>query len=215
MDFKMTTKELMLKTNLENEMETIKTIVTEEEYHFIEDIQSNCKAAIKDIEENINPEIKQANGLWKSLLAKKKEAVAPFEELKEKTSLMMGAYQKLIREEERREHDRLQAIAVEKQKEQARLDAIQLAIAGEAEAAQSALTHVAPAPEIEVPDFKPTNFGTTTRTTYSIEITDATKVPKQYLCPDEKAILAAVRKSKGTIPIEGVKIIETTKTHAK
>ena len=214
----MTTKELMLKTNLENEMETIKTIVTEEEYHFIEDIQSNCKAAIKDIEDNINPEIKQANGLWKSLLAKKKEAVAPFEELKEKTSLMMGAYQKLIREEERKENERRQAIAIEAEKKDAKLSAIELAKSGEGEAAISAFKHADKITHVDSvleADFKPTNFGTTTRTTYSIEITDATKVPKQYLCPDEKAILAAVRKSKGTIPIDGVKIIETTKTHAK
>lgn len=75
--------------------------------------------------------------------------------------------------------------------------------------------------EIEVPivnDIKSTkgDIATSTMTqTYDFEITDETKIPREYLMPDEIKIRKALRESKGTIKIKGIKNLIINKINSR
>jgi TolA-binding protein len=185
------------------------TVATESEYREVEKIARECKVMINQADAQIDPEIKQAHQLHKSLLQKKKEVVEPLKQVIDITSRMLGDYSKRIADLERIEARQIA-------KEQAAQAAAKLIASGDLDAAESAISHAENAPDsaIEKVDLMPSNLGTMTRTTYEIAI-DASKVPKKYMCPDEQKIRAAVNKAKGDIEIKGVTITPVTKTHVR
>lgn len=182
---------------------------TEEQYRAVESVARESRKMIKEVEASIDPEIKQANLLHKSLLKKKKDVAQPLQGVIDIASRLMGAYSAKIAERER-----IQA------REQAKIEAQQTAAKliqkGEIEAAGSAIDRAENAPDSALAkvDLKPANRGTITRTTYEFEI-DVKKLTKEWMIPDEKKIREAVNKSKGEVVIKGVTITPITKTHVK
>lgn len=182
-------------------------IATTEDYRAVEMVARAAKKMINQADAQIDPEIKQAHLLHKSLLSKKKVVVEPLNEVRRLCSLMMGIYTTRIEKEED-----------EATREKARADAAVVAVplieSGDLEAAASAIAHAenAPISALEKVDLQPANEGTITRTTYDFEI-DPAKLGKAWMKPDEQKIRAAINKAKGEIEIKGVKITPITKTH--
>ena len=166
-----------------------------------------AKKMINQADAQIDPEIKQAHLLHKSLLSKKKVVVEPLNEVIGLCSRMMGTYTARIDQEER-------IAAREKAKAEASQAAAALVASGDLEAASSAIAHAENAPDsaLEKVDLQPANEGTITRTTYAFEI-DPARLGKAWMKPDEQKIRAAINKAKGEIEIKGVKITPVTKTH--
>lgn len=66
------------------------------------------------------------------------------------------------------------------------------------------------APTVSIPPVEKSE-GIRTVTNYKFDIVDATKIPSEYLIPDEQKIGRVVRATKGEITIPGVKIYTETK----
>lgn len=74
------------------------------------------------------------------------------------------------------------------------------------EALRETPTIVVPAPKID---------GVVVRTIWKYRIIDETKIPREYLMPDEKKIGAVVRASGGSIKIDGIEIYSETSIVSK
>lgn len=77
------------------------------------------------------------------------------------------------------------------------------------EAAAKALDDV-PVVQPTVERTAPKVSGTSVRTFWKFEIEDESKVPREYMCVDEKAIGAMVRTKKGSTSIPGVRVYSET-----
>lgn len=103
----------------------------------------------------------------------------------------------------RKEAERLAAEGKAAEAEKARLEAEKAKSKAEERAEQAASVFV-PAPIVESQVQKVN--GIKTRTEWKFRIVDPRQIPADFLIPDEKAIGAFIRATKGTRPIRGVEI---------
>ncbi len=163
----------------------------------------------KDIKKSFNPSIKKANDLHKLLV---KERNCHLEPIIEAEKIAKG---KIIDWQER-EKARLRKEAEKtREKEEAlRLEeAVKLEAKGKTVQATEVIEEVIEGSMIEsyapVP-YLPKTKGVTVREDWDFAITDAKKLPPEYLIPDEKKIRAVVKALKGATRISGVKVFAKT-----
>jgi len=171
-------------------------------------------AKIKDhrkmIDDEMGPTIKSAHETHKRLINLKKRAEAPLTEAEARVKKSVADYYAEIRQKQERE--RAKALEEErrlkKEEEDRRVaEAVALEKAGkkeEAEKAISAPTHIAPVRvETKMPE-KADNLSI--RKIYGYAIVNEFKIPREYLIPNEKKILASVKAMKEETKIPGVEV---------
>lgn len=172
-------------------------------------------ASIKDFKAQVmastGPVVKLAHEAHKAAKAQQNGFLEPVNEAQAILSRKMGAYQA----EQERERLLAQKLAQAEADAEAKAEAAAVAETILDENPELAMTMEdnAKAPEVKIQSFAPKVKGQQVRKTYHFEIFDASKVPRAFLVPDEKAIGAYVRTRKGKVEIEGVRAWAETNVH--
>lgn len=181
-------------------------ITTQEDLERAEEFLKSCYEREKMIGEHCDADIKAANDLHKSLVAKRRRYLEPVQNLIGQLKNQVSGW--LIRQKAKRDAEIAAAeAAARKAEEDKRLaDAQAMQEQGHTEAAEEILS--APvAPVITAPQPPKAKAASTTLTkTWRFEIVDAAKIPREYLAVDETKIGRVVKAHSGTIAIPGVRI---------
>lgn len=180
-------------------------ITTDADLATAENWLKDCYEREKKINAHCDDDISNAYQLHKSLVAKKKAYLQPVLDLMTKLKFSVGVWLRK-KEQERQAAIRAQEEAARKAEEDRRLVAAQeMQDQGEADVAEEILT--APiAPVIKAPPPAPKAASVQMVKVWKYEITDAAKLPREYLTPDETKIGRMVKASSGTLVIPGVRI---------
>ena len=181
------------------------TISTDADLATAEGFLKDCYEREKKIDQHCDADISNAHQLHKSLVAKKKSYMEPVANLITKLNFAVKVWLQK-KERERQAEIAAREDAARKIEEDKRLAAAQeMQDQGEAELAEEILE--APiAPVIQAPPPVTKAASVTLRKDWKYEITDANKIPRDYLCVDESKIGKMVRASSGTLVIPGVRI---------
>lgn len=188
-------------------------------YNEIEELRKTLKAPILAAAKNVDD---QFRGPLAELTTAIQEIDGAIKKYSAEQERIRREEEARLREEARKEQERLAAEArlAEARAEQLRLAAEEKRREGElAEAARmesraeaqeaKADTAEAQARMVPTPYVPPANTkvaGVTTRENWSFRITDASKLPREYLVPNETAIRNVVRGLKGSTNIPGVEV---------
>ena len=163
-----------------------------------------------EVRKVFEPMKKKAYAAYKEILDQYKKVEAPIIEAEKYCDRLLAewfAEQRRIREEAERK--RLEAIRKQKEEEERKLrEALEAENAGKKEEAEKIINQVIEAkpPEVKTPE-KPKLKGVYSRIDYDFEIIDVTKIPREYMIPDETLIRKVIRASKGKVIIPGIKVI--------
>lgn len=163
-----------------------------------------------EVRKVFEPMKKKAYAAYKEILDQYKKVEAPIIEAEKYCDRLLAewfAEQRRIREEAERK--RLEAIRKQKEEEERKLrEALEAENAGNKEEAEKIINQVIEAkpPEVKTPE-KPKLQGVYSRIDYDFEIIDVTKIPREYMIPDETLIRKVIRASKGKVVIPGIKVI--------
>jgi len=201
-----------------NEQAKSLKIVDAKSYINAGELWKSIKALRKKVDDTFGPIISTAFQAHRTAVAKKKEVDGPLESAERIVKQAMSAYD-AEQERIRREEERRLAEIARKAEEERR---IQEAIAAEEEARRNGATKEEAAIEVEeilsepvyvapvvVPKATPKmQGGPVYRTVWKFRITDAAKIPREYLTPDTVKIGAVARAMKKLTNIPGVQAYE-------
>lgn len=159
----------------------------------------------KRVADVFEPIVKAAHEAHKIATAKRNEANAPLDMAENHLKRLIGDYnqeQERIRQEQQRQAE----AAARKAEEDRMLAEAQAAeAAGEKEEAQAIIEQPVQAPVVIVQSTTPKLEGVSFRENWTFQITDETKIPREYLIVDTKKIGAIVKAMKGQAAIPGVR----------
>ena len=188
-------------------------IKTNDQYVKAGDVLKEIKTKIKDLDEERKAATRPLDDTKKKIMDWFKRPLGWLQEAEsaiKRSMLSFQQEQKRLRDEQQRKIDEeaKRKEDAEKKKLESRAQnweekgntAKAEALREQAEEVQ----HVAPvlAPRVEKV------AGISTKKIWKFEITDASQIPREWLIPDEKAIGAFVRATKGAKPIAGINIYE-------
>jgi len=187
-------------------------ITNQEQYETSADFLQTVKAMQKKIKESFNIIIEKAHRAHKEAVAQRDKHLQPLKEAESIVKKGMITYTEEQNRKAQEEQQRLQALAdKEAELQRKRLEArITNAVAkGKEEKAeelrlqQEQIEAIAPVvtPQVETPK------GVSYSTRWSAEVIDANLVPREYLVPNQQALDAVARATKGSISIPGVKFV--------
>lgn len=163
---------------------------------------------IKEVKETFDPICEAANKAHKAATAKRASFLDPLEGAKKSVKSLMSAYD-LEQEKIRKAEERKLEEEARKRDEEARLaEAIELEKEGRKDEAEQVLSESSVIP-VFVAKTTPKIEGVVYRTIWKYRITDASKLPREFLVPDEVKIGGVVRSLKGSTNIPGVEAYET------
>lgn len=161
-------------------------------------LTERIQPALDEIDRTFDESIKQAHHLHKQLLAKKRQVAAPWQSAKDALLAARTAFRSELERQQLAERAQLEAAM----RKQAEADAMERAKAlyaegkiEEGDALFEQLTSGGVAPSIELPETvvrRPKSRGTAVRDLSRFRVVDASKVAREFLIPDLKAIQAAV-----------------------
>lgn len=193
-------------SSLQSELELL-PVTTLEEHEIAKVKLSGIQEFKKEVNNFFDPNIKSAHDLHKSLVAQKKSIVEPIEAkelpLKKKMKTFQEA-QKKIHEEAiataKAEEDRLRKLAEDEQIQKG-LDMLDRGVKAEvAEIIADYKPYIPPVP-VDAPDlpkFDKRQF----KDNWKFKVVDESKIPREFLCADEKKIGQMVRAMKDKAKIE-------------
>ncbi len=180
-------------------------VVDKDSYDVAGAFVKSIKPLEKGIIEHFKPMKQAAKEAHTVICGKEKETLTP---VRNALKLFNGKMTTWYSEEQRKvraEEDRLRREAIRQQEEEKLKKAEELAESGNQAEAEKVLEQ----PLVE-PVFKPQKVekpkGISYRDNWKFKIVDATKIPPLFLMPNEMAIGAAVRSSKGAVEIPGIEI---------
>lgn len=177
-----------------------------ETYQTACDFLKTLKTIEAEINSTFDEPIRRAYEAHKAIVAAKKKHFEPIEQaeriVKPKISAYLAEEERKRREEERR----LQEEARKKAEEEALAQAAELEAEGDTEGAEALISEPVVAPPVVLPKATPKVSGIATREVWLYKITDANKIPRQYLKIDEQKIGQIVRAMKGQTSIPGVQV---------
>ena len=149
--------------------------------------------------------IAAAHKAHKEAVAKKKYFYEPVEQATKRVKRLMADYDAEQERIRKAEQLRLEAEARAREEERKLNEAIAVAATDpvQADAIMEETIIVAP---VILPKSTPKVEGMVYREIWKFEITDAGKIPRQFMTPDEKAIGGVVRSLKGQTNIPGVRV---------
>jgi len=173
------------------------------------DVSNKIKTRIKELNAERLELTRPLDEVKAKIMDKYRPAV---EQLTQAQRLIDGVISDYLAEQRRiqQEQQRKAEEEARKERERAEAKAKEWAAKGNEKKAEEWLdkSEAVIAPVIQAPDTKAA--GISTREDWDFEITDANLIPRDYLIPDDKAIRAVVKATKGKKEIPGVKIITKT-----
>lgn len=157
----------------------------------------------KLVKEYHRPDIKRADDLHKSLVAKEKEILAGLVAIEASMKNKMLAWN----EKEKRRVALEQAAALEKQRkidDDAAARAKAALKDGKTEKAQAILNNIKQVPIPTVETSIPKVSGISIRTIWHHRVVDETKIPREYLIPNTTMLESIAKASKGEMKVPGV-----------
>jgi len=189
----------------------VKTIAirTPEQLQSAGNVSNKIKARIKQRDTERKELTKPLDEVKAKIMDKYRPAIEQLTQAQRLIDGMIADYleeQRKIQQEKQRKADE----EARKERERAEAKAKEWAAKGNDKKAEEWLdkSETVVAPVIQAPDTKAA--GISTREDWDFEISDASLIPREYLIPDEKAIRAFVKATKGKKEIPGVKIISKT-----
>jgi hypothetical protein len=189
----------------------VKTIAirTPEQLQSAGDVSNKIKTRIKQLDTERKELTKPLDEVKTKIMDKYRPALEQLTQAQRLIDGVIAGYleeQRKIQQEKQRKADE----EARKEKERAEAKAKEWAAKGNDKKAEEWLdkSETVVAPVIQAPDTKAA--GISTREDWDFEISDASLIPREYLIPDEKAIRAFVKATKGKKEIPGVKIISKT-----
>ena len=189
----------------------VKTIAirTPEQLQSAGDVSNKIKTRIKQLDTERKELTKPLDEVKAKIMDKYRPALEQLTQAQRLIDGVIAGYleeQRKIQQEKQRKADE----EARKEKERAEAKAKEWAAKGNDKKAEEWLdkSETVVAPVIQAPDTKAA--GISTREDWDFEISDASLIPREYLIPDEKAIRAFVKATKGKKEIPGVKIISKT-----
>lgn len=169
---------------------------------------TGLKSLSKRITAFFEDDVRRAHELHRSLTKKRSDAVTPIDMECARLTREMGTWKaeqdRLAREEAARLSREQQALEQRVQLEvAAALEAQGLSAEAESVVEQAISM---PAPVVPVAPSTPKVEGISYRETWKHQIVDAALIPREWLIPDEQAIAAFVRSTKGAKQIPGIRI---------
>lgn len=190
-------------------------VLDEETYDIAAEFLSSLKGLQKEIDETFDPVIKAQHEAHKAALAAKARHYKPIEEaerlLKQKMVGFQDRQEKARLEEERQLRD--EARRQEEEERSKRAD--DLIKAGKAEEALQLLEEPVETPALILPPVSRPTKGVSTRMVWKFKIVDETKLPREYLVPDQVKINRIVQAADGKIAIPGVEIFQERQIAAR
>lgn len=163
-----------------------------------------------EVRKVFEPMKKKAYAAYKEILDQYKKVEAPIIEAEKYCDRLLAEwFAEQRRQREEAERKRLEAIRKQKEEEERKLrEALEAENAGKKEEAEKIINQVIETkpPEVKTPE-KPKLKGVYSRIDYDFEIIDVTKIPREYMIPDETLIRKVIRASKGKVVIPGIKVI--------
>lgn len=174
-------------------------------YDLVCSIRSTCRVTLDEIANLYKPVTEFFHERHKTALAAKKDAETPWTLLSARCGTLIMEHDRHLAERKALEERKAREEQI--RREQA-AEAERLAKAGRTEEGVAVLDRPisVETPEPKLASARPAGSMHGYRTDYVATITDATKVPREWCVPDEAAIRAFVRATKGATPIPGVEI---------
>lgn len=177
---------------------------------------NQAKLALRDLRNEIKsvfePMKKKAYAAYKEILEQWKKIEAPVVEAEKYCDKLLAAwFAEQRRQREEAERKRLEAIRKQREEEERKLrEALKAEEEGRKSDAERLLEEaIEKKPAVIPPKPKPQKLeGVYSRIDYDFEIIDESKIPREYLRPDETKIRRAIREAKGEIEIPGIKVIK-------
>ena len=160
----------------------------------------------KEIENVFKPMKKKLDAAKKEILEQERKADLP---LQEAEAFLKPQISKYIAEQEiikRKEEERLREEARKRDEEERLKEALALEREGLKEEAKELIAEPVYVAPIVLPEFTPKISGISTQKRWTFRIVDVTKIPHQYLIPDEKAIRQVVRALRNKANIPGIEV---------
>jgi hypothetical protein len=190
------------------------TIQSNDDYIRAGEILLTIKELRKEINSFFDPICAKAFEAHKEAVAQKKRADAPLVEAEGIIKPRIAAWNAEQERIRKAEEDRLREEA-RKQEEERRLeDAILAEQSGNKEEAAAIMDTPVQAPVVVVPKSVPKVAGVAMTKQWKFRITDANKIPRQYLTVDEQKIGAIVRALKDQANIPGVEVFSVDSVSA-
>lgn len=186
-------------------------IVGDEHYEEAASLLEHIKDFKIRVMESTKPLVEAAHKAHKAVKDQQNKFLAPVNEAAAILGRKMGTYQ----EERELERLRIQRVEQDRLDAEAKTEAAELAeiILDENPELAMTMEDNAQAPVAVVPSLAPKVKGQQIRKTWHCEVIDASKVPREFMIPDEKAIGAYVRARKDSARIEGVRTWSKTHVH--
>ena len=191
---------------------TMPLIVSQEQYAAAAEYVRAAMDMSDEIKAHYKPLKQKAKAAHTEVVAAEKGQLAPVAEAQARVKRLMGDWnqkQAELREQNRRAQE---AALLAEERERASNEAEDLERAGLEIEAQEVLERAYDdgAKPVVQTQAAPKTAGVASTKTYDFEVTDESKIPRIYYMLDDKAVKKAIRQSKGTIKIPGIKVIENT-----
>jgi len=192
-------------------------IRSDNEYASAGEFLSKIKGAMKRIEDELEPGIKQAFGTHKLLVAQKKKYLEPFENAEKSIKAKMSAYylqQEALRIKEQK---RLEAELKAKHDQEALENAIQLEKAGLKKEADIQLDFAAERKPVVVVENTTVSKSSNVKKIFKFRIVNEQEIKRSFLIPDEKAIgnLVEALGMKASEQVGGIEVYEEAVIYSK
>lgn len=181
-------------------------ITTADQYVAAGELWKTLAGLEKEIKDTFGPLKKKASDAHKAVVAKEKEHLGPIEKAKRYVKQIMGDWddeqERIRREKQRQLEEKLRKEA----EDQKLADAIAAEDAGDLEEAEAILSEETEAPVVELQKQTPKlSGGPVYRENWTFEIEDETKIPREFLVPDNVKIGQVVRAMKSQTKIPGIR----------
>jgi hypothetical protein len=184
-------------------------IKTKDDYVQAAGLWKDLTAMGKEIKEAFNGIIEKAHAAHKEAIAQRDKYLDPVDKATKQVKSLMLSYDAEQDRLRRAEEARLAELA-RKAEEEARLaEALALEANGQKAEAEAVLSEQVQAPVMIIKKDTPkVEGGPVFRTVWKFRITDAAKLPREYLAPDEVKIGQVIRALKNMTNIPGVQAYE-------
>jgi hypothetical protein len=187
-------------------------IASSGDYEMAADFLKAVKGASKRVTDHFGPMKKAAHDAWKTITAKEAETLKPLQDAEARVKSTMLTYATEVERRRQEEQRRLQAEAdarAEAERKKLEKEAAKLKTPELREARLEQAAAVV-APVVTVETQAPKVAGQSIRTTWKAVVIDIAVLPREWMTPNQQALDAFAKSTKGAVAVSGVKFVEVT-----
>jgi hypothetical protein len=183
-------------------------VIDSESYTAAGGLWKAIKDMMKEVSDTFDPIITAAHASHKKALEQKAKFYTPLEKAYKDVKKLMSDYDTAQEAIRQAEEARLREIARKAEEERLLMEAIAAEAVGEKEEAAAIINEPVYVPPVVVQKEVPKVQGMSFRTIWKFRIVDGTKIPRNYMIPDEVKIGQVVRALKKESNIPGIEVYE-------